>query len=74
MRGRCRRSALPLVEALGCVLAEDVVADLDSPPFDKALVDGYAVRSSDLAGPDRWLALGETDHGGPDPVARARPA
>ncbi len=53
-------AALPLVHALGCVLAEDVVADLDSPPFDKALVDGYAVRSSDLAGDDRWLALGET--------------
>ena len=53
-------AALPLVEALGCVLAEDAVADLDSPPFDKALVDGYAVRSSDLAGQDRWLAVGET--------------
>jgi molybdopterin molybdotransferase len=53
-------AALPLVEALGCVLAEDAVADLDSPPFDKALVDGYAVRSSDLAGQDRWLAVGQT--------------
>ena len=52
--------ALSLVEALDCVLAEDTVADLDSPPFDKALVDGYAVRSSDLAGQVRWLALGET--------------
>ena len=51
---------LPLVEALDCVLAEDAVADLDLPPFDKALVDGYAVRSSDLAGQDRWLAVGET--------------
>jgi molybdopterin molybdotransferase len=53
-------AVLPLVDALGCVLAEDAVADLDLPPFDKALVDGYAVRSSDLAGQDRWLALGET--------------
>jgi molybdopterin molybdotransferase len=51
---------LPLIEALGCVLAEDAAADLDSPPFDKALVDGYAVRSSELAGQDRWLAVGET--------------
>lgn len=33
---------------LGRVLAEDVVSDLDSPPFDKALVDGYAVRSGDV--------------------------
>lgn len=40
----------PLATALGCVLAEDVTADLDLPPFDKALVDGYALRSGDLLG------------------------
>jgi molybdopterin molybdotransferase len=34
--------------ALGLVLAEDVLSDLDSPPHDKALMDGYAVRSADL--------------------------
>lgn len=39
---------VPLNEALGLVLAEDAVADLDSPPFDKALMDGYAVRSADV--------------------------
>ena len=33
--------------ALGLILAEDVVADLDSPPFTKSLMDGYAVRFSD---------------------------
>jgi molybdopterin molybdotransferase len=43
-----RRVALG--DALGLVLAEDVVSDLDSPPFDKALMDGYAVRSADVAG------------------------
>jgi molybdopterin molybdotransferase len=53
VRNRC--APLPaqrrgLVAALGCVLAEDVTADLDLPPFDKALVDGYAVRSADLNG------------------------
>ncbi len=40
---------VPLDEALGLALAENVAADMDSPPFDKALVDGYAVRSSELA-------------------------
>ena len=55
------------IEALGCVLAEDVVADVDSPPFDKALVDGYAVRSTILLAADRWLALGETIMAGQDP-------
>src|ERR671932_281263 len=33
--------------ALGLVLAEDVVSDLDMPPYDKALMDGYAVRAAD---------------------------
>jgi molybdopterin molybdotransferase len=31
------------------VLAESVVGDLDSPPYDKALMDGYAVRAADCA-------------------------
>jgi molybdopterin molybdotransferase len=40
----------PLTDALGLVLAEDVASDLDMPPFDKALMDGYAVRRDDLTG------------------------
>jgi molybdopterin molybdotransferase len=35
--------------ALGLVLAEDIVSDLDMPPYDKALMDGYAVRAADLS-------------------------
>jgi len=34
---------------LGQVLAEDVVSDVDQPPFDKAMMDGYAVRVADFA-------------------------
>jgi molybdopterin molybdotransferase len=34
--------------ALGRVLAEDVRADIDMPPFDKATMDGYACRRADL--------------------------
>lgn len=40
---------LPLAECWGLVLAEDVDADLDSPPFDKSLMDGFAVRAADVA-------------------------
>jgi len=40
-----------LADALGLTLAEDVVADIDLPPFDKALMDGHAVRSADLDSP-----------------------
>ncbi|MCC8940949.1 molybdopterin biosynthesis protein, partial [Bradyrhizobium sp. Arg68] len=38
-----------LDDALGCALAEDVVAPIDVPPFDRSNVDGFAVRSADLA-------------------------
>lgn len=37
-----------LSNALGRVLAEDVAADMDLPPFDKATMDGYACRRADL--------------------------
>ena len=38
-----------LDDALGLVLAEDIASDVDSPPHDKSLVDGYAVVAADLA-------------------------
>lgn len=38
-----------LADAHGCVLAEDVVAELPVPPFDNSAMDGYAVRADDVA-------------------------
>ena len=38
-----------LADALGCALAEEVTAPIDVPPFDRSNVDGFAVRSADLA-------------------------
>jgi len=38
-----------LADALGCALAEDVIAPIDVPPFDRSNVDGFAVRSVDVA-------------------------
>src|SRR6516225_8991015 len=40
--------------ALGRILAQDVIAPIDLPPFDNSAVDGYAVRHADLS------ATGET--------------
>jgi molybdopterin molybdotransferase len=40
---------VPLAEARDRVLAHDIVAPLDLPPFDNSAVDGYAVRHADLA-------------------------
>ncbi len=39
-----------LVESLGRVSASEVVASADVPPFDRAAVDGYAVRARDTVG------------------------
>lgn len=39
-----------LLDAVGCVLTEDVVADLDLPALDLADLDGYAVVGADLSG------------------------
>jgi molybdenum cofactor synthesis domain-containing protein len=41
---------LPLDDALGCVLAADVLASEDVPPFANSAMDGYAVRAADTAG------------------------
>jgi molybdopterin molybdotransferase len=40
---------VPLGDALGCVLAEDVRAAEALPPFANSAMDGYAVRAADLA-------------------------
>ena len=41
---------VPLLEALGRVLVEDVAAPFDVPPFDYSAMDGYAVRAQDVGG------------------------
>jgi molybdopterin molybdotransferase len=41
---------LPLTESYGCVLARDVVAEVDIPAFASSAMDGFAVRSSDVLG------------------------
>jgi molybdopterin molybdotransferase len=53
--------------ALGLVLAEDVCSDLDSPPFDKSMMDGYAVRSADLTSGRGTLAVIEEIPAGATP-------
>jgi molybdopterin molybdotransferase len=52
---------------LGVVLAEDVVSDLDVPPHDKALMDGFALRSGDVPEGQAVLAVVEEIHAGQVP-------
>ena len=59
-----------LLPALGRILAEEIVADRDFPPFDRATRDGYAVRSEDVSQiPARLVVVGELKAGAwPDPA------
>jgi len=60
--------AVPPEEALGCVLAEDVVAAVALPPWDNSAMDGYAIRAGDTAAatedaPARLAVVGEVPAG-----------
>ncbi|GAA2502748.1 molybdopterin molybdotransferase MoeA [Streptomyces thermolineatus] len=43
---------VPILDAQGCVLAEDVTVAVALPPFDNSSMDGYAVRAADVAEAD----------------------
>jgi molybdopterin molybdotransferase len=50
--------------AMGRVLAQDIVADSDLPPFDRSQMDGYAVRAEDVkSAPVRLRIVGESAAG-----------
>ncbi len=40
---------VPLADALGRILAEDVRSDIDLPPFDRSAMDGYALRAAEAS-------------------------
>ena len=48
-----------LMESIGQVIAEDIYAELDIPPFQNSAMDGYAVRHQDIKGasPNRAVTL-----------------
>ncbi|HEY7406255.1 MAG TPA: gephyrin-like molybdotransferase Glp [Candidatus Angelobacter sp.] len=56
---------LPLVQALGRVVAEPLVADRDFPPFPRSTRDGYAARAADLRqdGPTVLRVVGQIKAG-----------
>ena len=57
-----------LCQSLGAILAADIASDIDSPPHDKSLVDGFAVRSSDLNGKSTLLRVVEVVDAGAVPT------
>jgi len=55
---------VPILEALGRVLAEEVAADRDIPPLPNSAMDGYAVRAADVAHiPARLRVIAEAPAG-----------
>ncbi len=50
---------VPVPDALDCILAEDVIASQDLPPFPRSMMDGFAVLARDTAGasPERPVRL-----------------
>lgn len=46
-----------LLAACGLALAQSVVSDVDSPPWDRAMMDGFAVRSDDIVAAGSDVAL-----------------
>jgi molybdopterin molybdotransferase len=56
---------VPLLEAQGLALAQDVRAKFDSPPFDNSAVDGYAVRSADAEAGRSFRVVDEAPAGRP---------
>lgn len=64
---------VPILDSLGRVLAQDIVADRDFPPFPRATRDGYAVRSEDVRRVPVELNLaGEIRAGGNFPAGFTR--
>jgi molybdopterin molybdotransferase len=57
-----------LVECRNCQLAEEIKADADQPPFDKSMVDGFALRSADPNSGIRRLKLDQTILAGHTPA------
>jgi molybdopterin molybdotransferase len=66
---------VPTARALGRILAENVAADTDLPPFRRAVMDGYALRSRDLErGWFRLRVVGDVPAGGSGARPRVGPA
>jgi molybdopterin molybdotransferase len=60
-------------DVVGCVLAELIVSDIDSPPHDKAVVDGYALIAADVGSAGVELTILEEVTAGTVPTRSVEP-
>src|SRR5690349_785516 len=59
---------IPFMSATGRVLAEDMVADRDLPPYDRATMDGIAISAGDFDKGLRSFRIKATQAAGDTPV------
>ena len=60
--------SVKMERSLGRVLAEDIKANRNLPPYDVSAMDGFAVRSADVANPPATLELIEEIQAGSMPT------
>jgi molybdopterin molybdotransferase len=59
-----RSERIDLTDAIDRVLAQNIIADMDLPPFDRSQMDGYAVKSADTQStPVKLKIVGESAAG-----------
>ncbi len=49
-----------ILDSINRILAEDIIADVDLPPFDNSAMDGYAIKFSER---NKWNIIGEISAG-----------
>lgn len=64
------KESIPLEQAYGSVLSEKIVADRDYPPFNRAAMDGYALRYEDFEKGIRIFTVNETIFAGQRPSTK----
>ena len=54
---------MPLTSSVGRIVAEEIVADRDLPPFNRSQMDGYAVRAIEVQNGTSMQVVGEVSAG-----------
>jgi molybdopterin molybdotransferase len=67
------RTNLSLASSVGSILASDIQSDINSPPHDKSMMDGFAVNSNDVNNGSKSLEIVETIIAGDWPQHAIKP-
>lgn len=65
-------SQIPLQQAIGRILAQDINADRDSPPFDRVTMDGIAIQAARFS-PGKYFSIENTQAAGQPPLTLSDP-